>query len=256
MHFPNGFYINEISSWHQEQPRAGTVSVPGRAFCSLSFRISGEITIYGNNQTLNVTPSCLLYLPKGCDYSTTVTQDTSMYVIHFWTDGSYPTEPFVWKPEDPQVYENIFFQITKRCRLGARQDFTAMSLFYQLLARIRDASQSSGYVVSVRMRKAKRYIDEHFDDESLSVSLLAQTAGVSQTYFRREFKICFGHSPKEYIRTLRIEHAKNLLEAGDLSISEVALQSGYSNISYFSTDFRNATGQSPSQYRASAASVD
>ena len=253
MHFRNGFHIQSLIARWQDFPVSPQLFVPGRVFNSISFRLSGTVSISDKNQTYMVTPQNLLYLPKGYDYSTTVLEPGSIFVIHFWAEGDLPTDPFVFSPEDPVACERLFSQIVKRSAMGHPQDLTAMSLFYQLLALIQQQSQATGSIIPSRMLEAKKYIHRHFHEEDLSVAKLALDAQISQTYFRREFHNYFGRSPREYIRNVRIEHAKSLLEAGDLCISEVALQSGYANVSYFSSDFRNTTGQSPSAYRANAA---
>ena len=101
------------------------------------------------------------------------------------------------------------------------------------------------------MRNAKRLIDESFGRAELTVSRLASEAGVSSVYFRREFKGCFGISPIEYIKKVRIENAKALLSTAMYSVSEVATHCGFDSISYFSYEFKRITGETPSGYAAS-----
>ena len=55
----------------------------------------------------------------------------------------------------------------------------------------------------------------------------------------------------DYLREYRLEQAKKLLMKGDMSVSEVAMNTGFDNFSYFSTLFKKETGMSPQQYRAS-----
>jgi two-component system response regulator YesN len=65
----------------------------------------------------------------------------------------------------------------------------------------------------------------------------------------RLFKTDLGLSAGDVLRLLRIAHAKKLLNAGQYSITEVALESGYSAMSQFISNFKAATGTLPSQYR-------
>ena len=251
--FADDFSVIELSSSKLDYDVTSRVFVPGRVFCSISFRLSGEITVTGERQTYHVTPQSIFYLPSGYDYSTVITGAGSIYVIHFWVDAGYPQEPFVWRPEEPQMYERLFAQIVEGTPPGRRQDFATMGLFYRLLAQIRKDSQNPDKMIPKRMLRAKEMIHRNFNEPTLSVEMLAREAEISQTYFRREFKACFGCQPIAYIRNVRMEHARSLLEAGDYSVSEVAIQSGYENVSYFSYDFHRVTGQSPSHYRQSAA---
>lgn len=228
------------------------VFVPGRAFCSISFRLSGQIVVTGKQQTYRVTPQSILYMPCGYDYTTKIMEAGEMYVIHFWPLGGFPTEPFVWKPQEPRLYEKIFSHILEIFPTGERRDFATMGLFYELLAKIREDSQTERAHIPKRMLQAKAQIHRCFNESTLSVAQLARNAELSEVYFRREFKACFGCQPVAYISSVRIEHAKALLETGEYPVSEVAIQSGYDNVSYFSYRFREATGMTPSQYRDNA----
>lgn len=253
MLFENDFSVIELASRKQDYEITSRVFVPGRVHCSISFRLAGEITVTGEQQTYTVKSGEIFYLPSGYDYSTVITGAGSMYVIHFWVQEGYPAEPFAWKPDQPQVYERLFAQIVEGEPPGRRQDFATMGLFYRLLDQIRKDSQRPGTAIPKRMLQARETIHRNFNEPGLSVALLAQQARISQTYFRREFKLAFGCQPIAYIRNVRMEHARLLLESGDYSVSEVAIQSGYENVSYFSYDFHRITGQSPSQYRQNAA---
>ena len=231
---------------------APEVFVPGRAFCSISFRLSGQIVVTGKQQSYCVTPQSILYMPCGYDYSTKITEAGEMYVIHFWVSDKYPTEPFVWKPQDTRLYEKMFCHILEIFPTGERKDFATMGLLYELLARIREDSQTERAHIPKRMLQAKADIHRCFNESMLSVAQLARNAELSEVYFRREFKACFGCQPVAYISSVRIEHAKALLETGEYSVSEVAIQSGFDNVSYFSYRFRKTTGMTPSQYRDNA----
>ena len=255
MHFKNDFSVTELASRRLDYDIAAPTFVPGRTFCSISFRLSGEIIVDGKTQQFHVTPHSLFYLPCGYDYTTTHLSNGSMYVVHFWVQDGFPETPFVWKPEQWQVYERLFSQIVEVCPPNQRKDFATMELFYRLLHQIRKDSNPVQAQIPKPFQQAKAYIHDNFNESTLSVALLARNAGISQTYFRKRFKEYYGCQPISYIRNVRIAHAQALLETGDYSVSEVAIQSGYENISYFSYDFHRLVGQSPSQYRSNAAKL-
>ena len=73
--------------------------------------------------------------------------------------------------------------------------------------------------------------------------------GITPEYFRKLFKSFYGISPLKYINNLKITHAKELLASGMYSVTEAALQSGYIDMSYFSREFKKASGNSPKYYR-------
>ena len=252
MLFEKNFSIIDLLPSRLSFAEAPETFVPGRAICSISFRLSGQIVVTGKHRTYHVMPRSIFYMPCGYDYSTKVEQSGEMYVIHLYVEDAVPPEPFVWSPQDPHVYEKLCAQIVEIFPTGQRKDFAVMGLVYTLLAKIREDSRSQQPYIPKRMHRAKAQIHERFNESKLSVADLAREAGLSEVYFRREFKACFGCQPVTYIGDVRMEHAKALLETGEYPISEVAIRSGYDSISYFSYRFRNTTGMTPSQYRDSA----
>jgi AraC family transcriptional regulator len=84
-----------------------------------------------------------------------------------------------------------------------------------------------------------------------SLSQLAACAGLSQTHFCRAFKQSTGVPPHRYILNRRIAHAKNLMANPALSLTEIALDSGFGSSSQFATMFRRIDGRSPSEFRRS-----
>lgn len=82
---------------------------------------------------------------------------------------------------------------------------------------------------------------------------LAGSLGLSYTVFRREFQRETGHSPLAYQLGLRVSRARVLLEQTDLTVSDIAQQTGFSNVFYFSKMFLKRTGQTPSACRQTAA---
>lgn len=93
-----------------------------------------------------------------------------------------------------------------------------------------------------------RYINQNYAEE-LTVESLAERAFLSRSHFCRQFKKVTGFSPIEYIHSMRLRSAENLLENSDLSITEIALRSGFSGSNYFGDLFRRYRGMSPRQWR-------
>ena len=111
-------------------------------------------------------------------------------------------------------------------------------------------------VADNRLTEITAYIDTHFK-ERLSVSDLAHKFGYSESYFIRYFKKHMGITPANYIIEKRISLAKELLQSTRLSMSEVALQSGFEeDANYFSRVFKSRTGLIPTVYRANSKIYD
>jgi len=98
--------------------------------------------------------------------------------------------------------------------------------------------------------KAKFIIQESFED-NLDMEKLAREIPMGYSSFRKSFKKLTGESPNQYHLNLRLERAKNLLNTTILNINEVAEQTGFESVFYFSKLFKKKNGVSPKHYRSS-----
>ena len=92
------------------------------------------------------------------------------------------------------------------------------------------------------------YINEHFT-ENLTLEQAASLAGFSKYHFTRLFRQYAGTSFYKYLNQKRITHAKNLLLDPDLSVTDVAMQSGFTSISAFLRMFHLVTNCTPTEFR-------
>lgn len=86
-------------------------------------------------------------------------------------------------------------------------------------------------------------------DEPMSITDLAETAGLSPFYFSRIFREHAGIPPGEFQTALRFERAKELLLTSPASITEICFEVGYGSLGTFSTRFKNLVGVSPAEFR-------
>jgi AraC-like DNA-binding protein len=100
-----------------------------------------------------------------------------------------------------------------------------------------------------RLLRAKDRMDAASHEE-WPVRRLASVSGASQAHFARAFKDAFGLPPHRYLLTRRIERATALLRETDLSITEIAFQTGWNSLGTFGRTFRDITGETPSEGRA------
>lgn len=105
-----------------------------------------------------------------------------------------------------------------------------------------------GKQYSAAIGSALNYIAQHYA-EDLTLNMVADHVFLNREYLSRRFKQEVGSTFSEYLTSLRLKQAKELLETSSLRISEVATQIGIPNISYFSTIFRKEFGCSPSEIR-------
>ena len=93
-----------------------------------------------------------------------------------------------------------------------------------------------------------KYIDEHFT-EDLSLEEISAKAGFSKFHFSRLFKQFTNISFYKYVNTKRISHAEDLLASSELSITQVAIQSGFSSTSSFIRMFKQLKNCTPTDFR-------
>jgi len=109
-------------------------------------------------------------------------------------------------------------------------------------------SQNSGGLPAHKVRLVTNYIADNFDAD-ITLTQLAQVAGMSSFHFAREFKKATGTTPHQYLIKFRVDRAKSLLADHQLPLVEVGLRAGFSHQSHFTRLFRRLTGTTPQLYR-------
>lgn len=112
---------------------------------------------------------------------------------------------------------------------------------------IRD--QNSGNKNRSILKTAVDFIDSHYMDEEISLNMVANVANVSSNHFSALFSQNMGQTFIEYLTTLRMNKAKELLRCTGMRSSEIAGEIGYKDAHYFSYLFKKTQGMTPSDYR-------
>ncbi len=99
-----------------------------------------------------------------------------------------------------------------------------------------------------RLLRAKDRMDVASHEE-WPVRRLAHVSGVSDSHFARSFKEAFGVPPHRYLLTRRLERATALLRDTDISITEIAFETGWNSLGTFGRTFHDVTGESPGEFR-------
>lgn len=101
---------------------------------------------------------------------------------------------------------------------------------------------------SLLNREILSYIGKRYTTD-LPLKEIADTFHMSYKYFSRYFKNNFQTTLSDYIMKLRMERAELLLSTTELPVTEISLQTGFNNISFFIRSFKKAYGQTPLKYR-------
>ena len=105
-----------------------------------------------------------------------------------------------------------------------------------------------------KLKSVATYIQSHFI-EDLPIEMLAALAGNSVSQFKRNFTKVFEMSPGRFIVNTRINHARKLLEATDMLLSDVALESGFYDQSHMTKAFKTIRKTTPGEYRRQHRSI-
>jgi signal transduction histidine kinase/ligand-binding sensor domain-containing protein/DNA-binding response OmpR family regulator len=101
------------------------------------------------------------------------------------------------------------------------------------------------------LEKVIKITNEKMADTEFGVEELSKMIGMSSVYLNKKMSALTGKTTSEYVRSIRLRKAAQLLEKSDLTISEVAYEVGYNSPKYFSKYFKDEFGILPSEYRKS-----
>lgn len=135
-------------------------------------------------------------------------------------------------------------------------EWVTVGLLWQLMGNMLKFhnNSSSNYNQSrqqiTKMKAVLTYIRDNYETQ-ITLEELAKIAGMSSRYFCRAFCAMTGKTPIAYLNYYRIECAGEFLKLTDKTVTEIAISCGFSDMSYFSKQFRRYKKLTPSQYRKS-----
>ena len=206
---------------------------------------------FDNGTVVKVCANEIVYLPRYSTYEVITSVPGGCYAINFMIDSDLTFKPFVFKTRNNNnISKHISTakNVWKEKKLGYM--LKAKAELYNIIY-LMQQQYHSAYIPKVKIdmiKPATDYIHIHYTDELISIENLSKLCEITPEYFRKIFKNYYGVSPLAYINNLKITKAKELIESGLYTISEVASQSGYNDISHFSREFKKTTGFSPTEY--------
>lgn len=150
-------------------------------------------------------------------------------------------------------YKRIFAQMIQElqmCRENYEEFLVLLlrQLFILLQRQIARRPKSGNLYMENEIQAAVLYFQKHYNT-AVSIEGYAASRGISTSWFIRSFKELTGFTPMQYILSIRMANAQNLLETTDYHVAEISNIIGYDNPLYFSRLFRKQTGVSPSEFR-------
>lgn len=237
----------------------------------------GNYLVTVSGQAFELAPGDLFLIPSGEPHSLTAPTRGGRFILLFEFDhmlaikgssflSSCMAQPLlINRSTCPSIYSEEAELITQICWDYLHDDslrditiYSKLLSFFLLYARHRLSTEGS-YTVSQLSPASHRsyaekfsavfsYLDRHFA-EDLTLEGVAAVAGFSKFHFSRTFKQLSGCNFYEYLCHRRIKSSEALLMKPELSISQIALQSGFSSVSTFNRTFKKLKGCTPTQYR-------
>lgn len=239
--------------------------------------IENDYTVVIGQQTYSLNPGDILLIPSGQLHSLIAPSEGMRLILLFDItllnkfNGysflmSHLSQPILINRENCRpIYQEMIDLINHMCRDYFNPDALKDMTFYGNLirflsnyVRFRVSSESSHITVTgskdyqkdlmLKFNTVYDYINQHLS-EDLSLETVAEVAGFSKYHFSRLFKVYSGYNFYDYVSMQRIRSAESLLLKPDISITEVALLSGFSSLTTFNRTFKKIKDCTPSEYR-------
>ncbi len=233
-----------------EYPQSKTTFTNQLESSELIYHFSGKSIVYFNGKMLDIQEDTIRFLPKveNREYIVERKESGECVDIFFDTDIPISDEAFIVKATKNANIGNLFKKIFSIW--VSKNDgyyFECIALLYKIFAEM----QKQNYIPQNQynlIKPAIEYIEENFLGSKISVNFLANKCGISEVYLKKLFIKKFNMPPVKYIIQLKINHACDLLRSQRYSITQVAELCGYDNIYFFSRQFKEYVGTSPSVF--------
>lgn len=214
---------------------------------ALSLRLESDAIFDTGHQIVKMHANDIAFIPTGCSYIRKCNVD-KMIAFHFKMDKiSRNTEICVVRQCDYDVLYPMFRKaLTEWTEKKPGYYYRAVSLLYGILGELckqNEWNEKPMHPITVR---AVGIMKQKFFSPGCSVSAIAQQLNVSEAYLRRMFQQELGQAPKQYLNTLRMNRARDLLNAGYDSVAAISEKVGFTDPKNFATAYKKHFGYPPS----------
>lgn len=216
----------------------------------LIFHLSGESTVFFNGKRLEITKDSIRFLPQGeiHEYIVKRKERGECIDIFFNTDIPVTNEAFVLKLNQSEKIKSLFNKIfSVWVAKGDGYYFECVSIIYKIFAEL----QKKNYIPESQFNSIKPaidYIEKHFLDKKITAEELTLCCTISYPYIKKLFVKKFGVPPIKYSIQLKINYACDLLKSELYTISQISEICGYNDIYFFSRQFKEYMGLSPTDF--------
>lgn len=218
-----------------------------REFDALSLRLESDAQFKTEYQTVHMHTGSVAFVPKGCSYIRRCTVD-KMIVFHFIMDTpSRDTQiQLVQDCDFNFIYPMFSEALTEWTEKKPGYYYRTTALLYRIIGELCRQDASAAKNLHPLTAHSVSIIKREFTNSSCSVKAIARQLNISEAYLRRIFQQDLAQSPKQYMNTLRMHRARDLLNAGYDSVSSVSEKVGFSDPKNFATAYKKYFGYPPS----------
>ena len=214
----------------------------------LIFHFSGESTVTFGGKILKTQPNTLRFLPKidGKIYTVDSDVDGECIDIFFSTNAPISDEAFIINADRSRIGTLFEKAFTIWVAKNEGYYFECISLLYKIFAEMEKQTYLPEKQFS-QIKPAVDYINNNFTSD-ISTQTLCELCGISYSYIKRLFIKRYNMPPKKYALSLKINYACELLRSGMYSVSATAEECGYRDLYFFSRQFKEYIGVSPTEF--------
>ena len=230
-------------------PQSNQFVSKNRSNCIIGIKLSGAAVHDFADRSFTLRENSIYFFNANEDYSVRVLEKSLAFSIHFTLYEPIDLPSFCLQVHDRNQILRIMERIERQFRLHGTCTAGCLSDLYRLFACFEEIHDKN-HTPMHRIQQAKDYMNLHFE-EKYCLQEAAELCGVSQRRFQDLFRESFHITPNQYLVSRKITQAKQLLSTRELSVSQVAELCGFSDVYYFSKQFKKETGQTPSQFQKS-----
>lgn len=224
-------------------------------FIDITYVVNGEAEYKIGSETYNVKKGDLICIPKNTYRAASTLPDNPIesYAANFFLRNLAGKELTLPIPVISHIgiIPEIISLFHKLSDTWVQKDFGYMLkvrgllclILHELLALLLDGNHSIHG--DPRIKSSIRYINLHYA-EPLSIEIMSEQFHLHPVYYGSLFRETMNMTFRQYLISVRLNYAENMLKSGEYSIGEVALQCGFSDIFYFSRLFKERKGIPPS----------
>ena len=156
-------------------------------------------------------------------------------------------DDYITKPVDLEILELKIRSIVVNRRKLHSYYLSRMNLLQPEVLSKQEGKPLQNDLDGQFLQKVAKAVRDNLANPDFSVGDLAGEVAMSRTLLYEKTRKLLGMAPNDFIREMRMKQAKALLEEGSLSVTDVAVACGFSDVRYFSTVFKKYYGVSPSK---------